>query len=294
MKIFNLLGITSLTIAMAACSGSNNNSDAYGNFETTDVLVSSEMQGKLVKFTAEEGKTYPAGTQLGQIDTIQLDLKRAQLIAQRNLTNTKFQNITSQIQVQEEQKQTLLTDKKRVQNLLKDNAAPQKQLDDIDGKISVIESQIASIKTQNSAVFDEINMIDKQIAQINDQIRRCKIENPINGTVLEKYVEQDEIVTPGKTLYKVADLTNMILRVYVSGDQLSHIKLNQKVNVFIDKSKDETSELPGTITWVSPQAEFTPKIIQTKEERVNLVYAVKISVPNKGELKIGMPAEVKF
>ena len=294
MKIFNLIGITGLTIAMAACSGNNNNSDAYGNFETNDVLVSSEMQGKLVKFTAEEGETYTAGTQLGQIDTIQLDLKRAQLVAQRSLTNTKFQNITSQIQVQEEQKQTLLTDKKRVQNLLKDNAAPQKQLDDIDGKISVIESQIASIKTQNSAVIDEINMIDKQIAQINDQIRRCKIVNPINGTVLEKYVEQDEIVTPGKTLYKVADLTDMILRVYVSGDQLSHIKLNQKVNVFIDKSKDETSELQGTITWVSPQAEFTPKIIQTKEERVNLVYAIKISVPNKGELKIGMPGEVKF
>lgn len=294
MKTLSLLSQFIVVLVMVSCSGNNHKSDAYGNFETVDVLVASEMQGRLVTFNIEEGQQVKAGELVGLIDTIQLSLKRDQLFAQRKMSSTKFQNIQSQIQVQEDQKKTILIEKRRLENLMKDNAAPQKQMDDINGKISVIESQIASIKTQNSSVINEVEMLDKQIAQVSDQINRSKITNPIDGTVLEKYFEAQEIVTPGKTLYKVANIRKMILRAYVSGAQLSQVKTGTQVKVLIDESKDKMRELTGTITWVSPQAEFTPKIIQTKEERVNLVYAVKIEVPNDGSLKIGMPGEVKF
>jgi HlyD family secretion protein len=187
-----------------------------------------------------------------------------------------------------------MVDKDRTEKLLKDNAAPVKQLDDINGKIKVIDSQIASIKTQNAAVLDELTGMDRQIDQTKDQLNRCKIVNPINGAVLEKYIEPSEITTPGRALYKIADMDQMILRVYVSGAQLPSIKIGQKVKVMIDKNEKENQDLQGIITWVSPQAEFTPKIIQTKEDRVNLVYAVKVTVKNDGRLKIGMPGEVKF
>jgi HlyD family secretion protein len=257
-------------------------------------LVSSEIQGKLVKFLVEEGRTYKAADIVGQIDTIQLALKRDQLVAQRKASATKITNILSQIDVQEEQKRTLLVDKDRVEKLLKDNAVPVKQLDDINGKIKVTDSQIASIRTQNAAVLDELTSMDKQIDQMTDQLNRCKIVNPINGTVLEKYIEPSEITTPGRALYKIADMDQMILRIYVSGSQLPSIKTGQKVKVLIDKNAKENQVLEGTISWISPQAEFTPKIIQTKDDRVNLVYAVKIAVKNDGRLKIGMPGEVKF
>ena len=279
---------------LSACSDKNGKADAYGNFETIEVLVSSEIQGKLVKFAIEEGQTYKAGEIAGLIDTIQLALKKDQLIAQRKGSATKIANILSQIDVQEEQKRTLMIDKDRTEKLLKDNAAPVKQLDDINGKIKVIDSQIASIKTQNASVLDELTAMDKQIDQTKDQLNRCKIINPISGTVLEKYIEPSEITTPGRALYKIADMDQMILRVYVSGAQLPSIKIGQKVKVMIDKNEKENQELEGIITWVSPQAEFTPKIIQTKEDRVNLVYAVKVTLKNDGRLKIGMPGEVKF
>jgi len=286
------------TFTLLSCSSKNSKSDAYGNFETVEVLISSEIQGKLLQFTIVEGKYYKAGEIVGLIDTIQLALKRDQLIAQRNASATKISNIMSQIAVQDEQKGTLLVDKARTEKLMRDKAIPTKQLDDINGKIKVIDSQIASIKTQNSAVTNEIDAFDKQIAQISDQMTRCKIVNPINGTVLDKYIEPSEIAMPGKTLYKIADMDQMILRVYVSGSQLSSVKIGQKVSVFIDQneseSKADTKSLEGIISWVSPEAEFTPKIIQTKEERINLVYAVKVSIKNDGSLKIGMPGEIKF
>ena len=279
---------------LSACSSKNGKSDAYGNFETVEVLVSSEIQGKLLRFSIEEGKTYKAGDIVGLIDTVQLALKRDQLIAQRNASATKIGNILSQIAVQEEQKGTLLVDKARTEKLMRAKAIPTKQLDDINGKIKVTDSQIESIKTQNAAVVNEVEAYDKQIAQMKDQIDRCKIVNPINGTVLEKYIEPSEIAAPGKTLYKVADMSQMILRVYVSGTQLPSVKIGQKVTVLIDQEKGDNKTFEGTISWVSPEAEFTPKIIQTKEERVNLVYAVKVTVKNDGSLKIGMPGEVRF
>jgi HlyD family secretion protein len=293
-KINNIFCLSIFSILLISCTGNKNKSDAFGNFESTDVLVASEMQGKLVTFTPEEGDTLNVGKIVGLVDTIQLSLKREQLIAQRNISYTKFQNIKAQVDVQEEQKKTLLIEKNRLENLLKDNAAPVKQLDDINGKIKVTDSQISSIKTQNASTESEIEMLSKQIDQITDQINRSKITNPINGTVLEKYIEPQEIVTPGKILYKIADLKKIILRAYISGAQLSQVKTGQKVTVLIDADEDKYKEYQGTITWISSQTEFTPKIIQTKKERVNMVYAIKIEVANDGYLKIGMPGEVRF
>ena len=289
-----LITLITTIFVLSSCSSKNGKSDAYGNFETIEVLVSSEIQGKLLQFSVEEGRLYKAGETVGLIDTVQLALKRDQLIAQRNASATRIGNILSQIAIQDEQKGTLLVDKARTEKLMKDKAVPARQLDDINGKIKVIDSQIESIKTQNSAVVNEVEAFDKQIAQMKDQINRCKIVNPINGTVLDKYIEPSELALPGKTLYKIADMDQMILRVYVSGSQLPSVKIGQKVTVLIDQEKGDNKTYEGIVSWVSPEAEFTPKIIQTKEERVNLVYAVKVTVKNDGNLKIGMPGEVKF
>jgi HlyD family secretion protein len=178
--------------------------------------------------------------------------------------------------------------------LLKDEAATQKQLDDINSQIDVFDKQIKSIEVQNSTVFNELKAMEKQIEQIDDQINRSVLKSPVTGTVLEKYAEQYELAIMGKPIYKIANLSKLELRVYISGSQLNKIKLRQKVNVLIDENAEENKKLKGEITWISEQSEFTPKIIQTKEERVNLVYAVKISVKNDGSLKIGMPGEVLF
>lgn len=281
-------------LVFSACSSRDNQADAYGNFEAVEVLVASEVQGKLVDFRVEEGLSFKKGQQVGLIDTVQLALKRDQLLAQRKASASKIENILSQIQVQEEQKKTLMTDKNRIVNLLKDKAVPQKQLDDINGRIDVVNSQISSIRTQNAAVIAELSSIDKQVDQLNDQIARCHIINPIDGVVLDKYIEPAEIAVPGKALYKIADISHMILKVYVSGAQLPSVKIGQKVDVRMDQNEKTEQHLEGTVSWISPQAEFTPKIIQTREERVNLVYAVKVDVNNDGRIKIGMPGEIKF
>ena len=289
-----IITLIAAIFVLSACSSKNGKSDAYGNFETVEVLVSSEIQGKLLQFAVEEGKTIKVGEEVGQIDTVQLALKRDQLIAQRNSSATKISNILSQIAVQEETKGTLLVDKARTERLMKDKAIPGKQLDDINGKIKVIDSQIESIKTQNAAVVNEVEAYDKQIAQMKDQISRCKIVNPINGTVLEKYIEPSEIAAPGKTLYKIADMKPDDPSGVCEWCPASICKNRTESSVLIDQEKGDDKTFEGTVSWISPEAEFTPKIIQTKEERVNLVYAVKVTVKNDGSLKIGMPGEVRF
>ena len=185
-------------------------------------------------------------------------------------------------------------DKERIEKLLKDGAATKKQLDDINGRIDLVNSQIASIKTQNVSVISELEVVNTQISQVEESINKCNIKNPIEGIVLEKYAEENEITTFGKPLYKIADMHEMILRVYVSGSQLPQIKIGQEVEVLIDKDAKSNTKFSGIISWISESAEFTPKIIQTKEERVNMVYAVKVKVQNDGSLKIGMPGEVNF
>jgi len=286
--------IIGLIVFISSCSTNEKKSDAYGNFEATETTVSSEVSGKIIFLTIEEGNGLEANQRIGLIDTIQLSLKREQLIAQRKGISSKSSNVLAQINVLNEQKSNSMVEKKRIEKLFKDGAATQKQLDEINGVMGVYDKQILSIQTQNAPILDELESYTKQIEQLNDQIKRCSILNPFKGTVLTKYSQANEVVVPGKALYKLANLDEMYLRVYVSGAILPKIKLGQKVEVKVDQDADNNKTYQGEISYISSNAEFTPKIIQTKEERVNLVYAVKVRVKNDGTLKIGMPGEVNF
>jgi HlyD family secretion protein len=294
MKILQNAMITGFIAGLLACSGTNDTSDAYGNFEAVEIIISAETAGVIQEFKLEEGQTIREGQILGWVDTIQMDLRREQIVAQRKAVLTRFDNIKAEIAVQEQQKKNFLVEKTRLQNLLEDGAATQKQMDDLTANLDLLDTRIRAVRTQLNNVYADLEVINRQIKQVEDQIRRAYLLCPQTGTALEKYVEVFEMVGPGKALYKLADLSNMILRVYISGSQLSQIKIGQKMSVLIDKNDKEDFTLEGKIIWISPEAEFTPKIIQTKEERVKFVYAVKVQVKNDGRLKIGMPGEVKF
>lgn len=293
-KLTLMLSIFFATIMMQSCSDNEIKSDAFGNFEATETIVSAEGTGKLLSLNVEEGMTLEEGMQVGFIDTVQLYLKKKQIYSQKIITGTKFGNINSQAEVYREQMRTAQVEKNRIENLIKDNAASQKQLDDINGTLNTLQKQVEMVMTQNNTVKSEFGNFDVQVQQIEDQIEKSIIKNPVRGTVLMKLAEPGEIMNFGKPLYKIADLSFLNLRVFVSGEQLPKIKIGQKVKVLIDDGKEGFRELEGTISWISSKSEFTPKIIQTKEERVNLVYAVKIKVSNDGSLKIGMPGEVIF
>lgn len=285
-------------LLLGACSNKEKKSDGYGNFEATEVILSAEAQGRIVQLTIEEGMQVKQGDIIGVIDTVQLSLKREQLKASILAVAAKQQDVKVQIDVLTEKKSNILREKKRIENLLKDKAATQKQFDDINGELEVIDRQIlataTSMNTSNKGLMSEIKPLEVQLKQIEDQIAKSYIKSPITGMILTKYAETGEITSFGKPLAKIADVEQLTLRVYISGLQLPKIKINQKVKVLIDKTETENTELEGTIEWVADKAEFTPKIIQTKEERINMVYAVKIKVKNDGTLKIGMPAEVNF
>lgn len=293
MKTFSFVFLVTAVI-LYSCGNGNNKADAYGNFETIETMVGAEASGKLISFIPEEGIQLKVGQKVGVIDTTSLWLKKQQLNAMKKVSESKLLQIKAQIDVQETQKETVLKEKNRVENLIKDKAAPEKQLDDITGQLNLIQSQIVSIKSQNQSIAGEIESLVQQIKQVDDQLSKSYIINPIDGIVLENYIEPSEIVTMGKNLYKIADLSTMKLRVYISGAQLSKVKLGGQVKVLIDEDAKSNREIAGVVSWVSAQAEFTPKIIQTKEERVKQVYAVKIDVKNDGSIKIGMPGEVIF
>ena len=295
MNKITLLIFALLFLSLSSCSKNEKLSDAYGNFEAVETIVSAEATGKLIDFNVEEGQTLEQDAVVGKVDIDQLSYKKIQLEAQKNSIKTRFNNIFSQIAVLQEQKKVNQVEKERIEKLIKSDAATTKQLDDVNGILNVLNKQINSIETQNSTTIQDIKTIDAQIQQIQDQIEKSSVINPVKGTVLMKLAEPSEIVSYGKPLYKIADLTVMELRVYVSETQLPEIKIGQKVKVLIDADKNNFKELEGTISWISSKAEFTPKIIQTKEERVNLVYAVKVRVNNnEGNLKIGMPGEIMF
>jgi HlyD family secretion protein len=289
-----LITILSSMIILAGCGNNNDKSDAYGNFEAEEVIISSEMTGKLLEFSVEEGITLKENTIVGLIDTMQLNLQKKSLLAQKNVIRTKYSGLYAQIDVLKDQIQTAEKDRDRVQRMLEGKAATEKQLDDINGRLSVLEKQISQVNAQNPTIAGELNTIDTQIDQINDKLNRSIVINPINGTVLAKYTDKYEIAVQGKPLYKIANLDFLSLKAYVSGAQLSKIIIGKQVKVLIDKDGISNREMTGTVTWVSPKAEFTPKIIQTKEERVNMVYAIKVKVKNDGSLKIGMPGEIKL
>lgn len=284
--------ITFLILAsLVSCNKNNDKADGYGNFEATEVTISAEANGNIEYLKLEEGDILEPNSQVGLIDTTQLSFNKQQLIASKSTVYSKSANVLSQRSVLQEQLKTAQIEKNRIQNMFAENAATKRQVDEIVGKVNVILEQIKSVETQNTPIINEVKFIDVQIGKINDQIEKSKIINPIKGTVLAKYAEPNEVTAFGKSLYKIADISEMTLRVYISETQLSQIKVGQNVTVKIDSGK-EMKSFPGTISWIASSAEFTPKVIQTKEERVNLVYAVKVKVKNDGSLKIGMPAEM--
>jgi HlyD family secretion protein len=285
-------------ILLASCNHGNDGSDAYGNFEATEVTISSQGNGELVSFKLDEGDDLTPDEVVGQIDTLQLYFKKEQLQASVKALHAKTIDIPSQINVLNEKLRVLEVDKNRIVNMMKDSAATQKQYDDIQGQIEITQKDLAAnqerLGVSNQGLLSEVKPLQAQIDQIEDQIRRCRVVNPVNGTVLAKYAEQNEITGSGKPLYKIADLAVIYLRAYIAGDQLDDIRIGQKVKVLVDKDKDSFHTYDGEISWISDKSEFTPKIVQTKEERVNLVYAIKVKVVNDGKIKIGMPGEVKF
>ncbi|MDP5104735.1 MAG: HlyD family efflux transporter periplasmic adaptor subunit [Polaribacter sp.] len=292
MKNYNYIFALSIIVTtLFSCGKNNDKADGYGNFEATEITISSENNGKLIQFNVDEGNHLKKDQFVGFIDTIQLTLKREQLVISKAVIESKSKGVLSQISVLNSRLKTAKINQNRIENLIKDNAGTQKQLDDVSGEINVIKSQIRSVEIQNAPVVNELKNIDVQLKQIDDQIEKSKIINPVNGTVLTKYAEPNEITAFGKPLYKIADLSTMQLRVYISETQLANIKIGQKVTVKIDAG-DEMKSFDGVVSWIAAEAEFTPKIIQTKEERVALVYAVKVDVKNDGSLKIGMPAEM--
>ena len=292
-KLTNLV-LTIGLLLISSCLSDDGKSDAYGNFEARERIVSAQAQGKILTLDLEEGTTIKADELVGWIDTAVLSDKKTQLKTQKRLMDAKLANIEAQAEVQKEQIDNLLIEKNRIEKLREDQAATEQQYDNIMGKIRVARKKLKAVITNKRSVFSEKAVLKQQIKAVNTQIDQCQIINPLTGTVLEKYLEPAEIAAPGKAIYKVGDLSEMILRVYISGAQLPHVKIGQEVEVLIDKNSTEYQKLKGQVSWISEEAEFTPKIIQTKEERVDLVYAVKVRVKNNGTIKIGMPGEVNF
>lgn len=287
-----------LSVSLVSCNNNSNQHDASGTFEAVETIVSAEASGKILQLNINEGDELQQGIRVGLIDSTQLYLQRLQLLQNKKAILSGSPDVKPQIAVLEKELETALGDKKRIENLVKGEVASQKQLDDINSKIAVIQSKISALRsefgTRTSSISEQSNTVQVQLAQINDQLKKCNITNPLNGTVLTKYAEASEMTVMGKPLYKIADLSTIVLRAYITGDQLAGLKLNQKVKVLVDKSEDEYKEYEGVVEWISNKAEFTPKTIQTKDERANLVYAVKIRVKNDGLLKIGMYADVKL
>lgn len=292
------LTLVLLTTILFSCSNGNGDFDATGTFESEEIIVSTEAMGKLILFEVEEGMNLKQDQIVGVVDTTQLHLKKKQLQATIKAVLSKQPDIPTQLASIQEQIATAEREKKRIENLVKQDAATTKQLDDINSQLDVLNKQYDATKSSltitKQGMRSETLPLIAQVEQIEDQINKSIIKNPIDGTVLTRYAKQDENTSAGKALYKIADLSDMILRAYINGDQLGQVKLDQKVKVYVDKGDGEQKEMEGEIYWVSSKAEFTPKTIQTKDERANLVYAIKVRVKNDGYLKIGMYGEVKF
>ena len=311
MKYSTFLGVGLIVLA-ASCSHKKIDTDASGVFESDEVIVSAEQNGKLLSFPIHEGDTLVKGAKVGNIDMSNMAIQKQQVEATISALREKTTNpnpqtelIERQLAVQESQLAQQMRERTRTENLLKADAATQKQLDDINATIDQLGKQIAvskqqialdksNIATQNRTVYSEQVPLEKSAAQIQDNIDKGQIINPIKGTVLTKYALEGEMTTTGKALYKIANLDTLTLRAYVTGSQLTQVKLGQVVKVYSDEGADQYREYSGQVFWISDKSEFTPKTIQTRDERANLVYAVKIHVKNDGYLKLGMYGEVKF
>ena len=289
--------LLAISLVFASCGKSKDDFDASGTFEATEVIVSSEATGRILSLGMEEGQTLTAGQQIGSIDSTQLYLKLKQLDASSKAIDSRRPNIRKQIATIEQQISTARTEQKRAENLIKSNAGNQKMLDDINAQIALLQKQLDAQKTTlestDKGMTEDTKGLSYQADQLQDQLEKCKIVSPIGGTVLVKYAEAGELAVPGKALFKIADTQNMILRAYITNDQMTKAKIGQQVKVSIVNG-DSSKEYSGTIAWISSKAEFTPKTIQTKDERANLVYAIKVNVKNDGYLKIGMYGDLKF
>jgi HlyD family secretion protein len=283
---------------LSACGNKNVAYDASGIFEATEIIVSAKETGEILGFNIHEGDTVTPDLSLGVIDTTQLFLKKKQLEASERAIRARMSNIPKQIASLQQQITTQRQEQKRFENLVSHNAANQKQLDDIHALIVVLEKQLSAqmetLSSANSSILYEVVSLDAQIDQLNDHICNSVIKSPIEGVILAKYAERGELAVQGKALFKVADMENVFLRTYIIADQLTQLKIGQHVKVYSDKGKADREEYDGIVTWVSDKAEFTPKTIQTRNERANLVYAIKIRISNDGLIKIGMYGDVKF
>lgn len=282
---------------LCAC-GKGNGFDATGTFEATEVIVSAEVNGRIMQYDVDEGTLLKAGEQVGYIDTTQLYLQKMQLTANARSVRSRAQDVSKQIASTREEIAKAQFEKRRNEKLLASNASTQKQIDDLDSQIAVLEkklaAQVSTLQNSNTSITEESSALEIQVAAIEDMIRKSILSSPIDGTVLANYAQAGELAAPGKSLFKVADTGNMYLRAYITSSQLADVKIGQKVKVFSDYGDDIRKEYTGTVKWIADKAEFTPKTIQTKDERADLVYAVKISVPNDGTIKIGMYGEVKL
>jgi len=287
-----------MALILSSCSNNENANDASGVFEAIEVIISSEANGKILALDITEGKEIKKDQDLGLIDSTQLYLSKLLLQANKQAILSGKPDVKSQIDAIQKEIDRLEYDRKRIVKLLEGDVATQKQLDDVNAQINILNARLVAQKTalnnNVNAIYQNSQVVDAQLTQLEDQISKCRITSPINGVVLVKYAEQGELTGIGKPIFKVADLSEMILRAYITADQLEYISLGQEVEVSAEYGKDGNKIYPGVVNWISSKAEFTPKTIQTQEERANQVYAVKISVPNDGFIKIGMYGGVNF
>ena len=297
-KISFCFAAIGMMVSLVACEGGSGDYDASGVFETTEVTVSARGTGEIMRFDIEEGHQVEAGQAVGYIDTIQLHLKKEELLGNLMATDSRRYNVSRQIASLRQEIATQKRERLRYENLVREKAANQKQLDDINSGLAVLEkrlaAQVETLENSNRSVSGEVLMLEARIAQIEDQIAKCVITSPVRGTVLSKYAERGELAAQGRSLFKVGDLSDMYLRVYITAPQLTTLKVGQQVKVYADEGEDGRREYMGTVSWISDKAEFTPKTIQTRDERANLVYAVKVAVKNDGYIKKGMYGEMKL
>lgn len=283
---------------LSACGSKDSDFDASGVFETTELIVSARGTGEIMSLSVEEGQAVKANQTLGELDMSQLELKRQQLAAGKDAAESRKLNSDDQLASLRQQIANLKSEQARFSALLNDGAATQKQVDDIGYQIATLQRQLDAandqVSTANKSIDGQAASFDAQIGQIDDMMRQAKISSPIDGVILSKYAEAGEFAVPGRALFKVADVSNMKLRAYVDANMLTSIKIGQKVKVYADQGSDGRKEYDGTVAWISSEAEFTPKTIQTRDERSNLVYAIKIAVRNDGLIKRGMYGDVKF
>jgi HlyD family secretion protein len=281
-------------IILASCRNGTEEADAYGTFEATEVIISSETSGRILKFDVIEGTETEIGKEIALVDTTLLHLQKAEIDAGMKSVRTRIATIDSQNEVLDQQITNLNVNIARIENMLKDDAATKKQYDDLTGQVAVLQKQIAANNTQKTSIAAELSVYESKKATLEEQITRSCVRSPLKGTIIEKYAEGGELTAPGKPLVKIADLSVIKLKVYVSGAQLGNLKIGGECTVRIDDGRKGYKSFPGMISYISGKAEFTPKIIQTKEERVTFVYAVTIDVKNDGTMKSGMPGEAIF